>query len=254
MEIGARSWSHASRSGSLSGRCKTLLEGLLASARRRFGPASASTPPWSDALASLMRTPCPRRCEGKQKPGRDCRPSGRSSINRVCAALFSDLFNVVASRPAKSPRRQQGNIGTGPASSSGGSHTTRLRACFACPSLCLPVPASVSLAAPGKLRLEAIRTAPWLSPFPSPSRAFSKSIPMCRARASLPAGIKPIKLSSNETPLGPSPKAVAAYQGRAGATGALPGWIGDAAARGDRGALWPEPGRASSAAPARTSC
>ena len=51
-----------------------------------------------------MRTPCPRRCEGKQKPGQDCRPSGRSSTNRVCAALFSDLFNVVASRPAKSPR------------------------------------------------------------------------------------------------------------------------------------------------------
>lgn len=32
----------------------------------------------------------------------------------------------------------------------------------------------------------------------------------------VPSGLKPIKLSSNETPLGPSPKAVAAYQAAAG--------------------------------------
>ena len=31
----------------------------------------------------------------------------------------------------------------------------------------------------------------------------------------LPAGKKPIKLSSNETPLGPSPKAIAAYKAAA---------------------------------------
>ena len=32
----------------------------------------------------------------------------------------------------------------------------------------------------------------------------------------LPAGMKPIKLSSNETPLGPSPKALAAFKDVAG--------------------------------------
>jgi histidinol-phosphate aminotransferase len=34
--------------------------------------------------------------------------------------------------------------------------------------------------------------------------------------SAVPGGIKPIKLSSNETPLGPSPKAVAAYKDAAG--------------------------------------
>ena len=33
--------------------------------------------------------------------------------------------------------------------------------------------------------------------------------------SSVPGGIKPIKLSSNETPLGPSPKAIAAYRAAA---------------------------------------
>ena len=33
----------------------------------------------------------------------------------------------------------------------------------------------------------------------------------------LPSGVKPAKLSSNETPLGPSPKAIEAYAAAAGA-------------------------------------
>jgi histidinol-phosphate aminotransferase len=33
--------------------------------------------------------------------------------------------------------------------------------------------------------------------------------------SNVPGGVKPIKLSSNETPLGPSPKAVAAYKAEA---------------------------------------
>ena len=33
--------------------------------------------------------------------------------------------------------------------------------------------------------------------------------------SNVPGGVKPIKLSSNETPLGPSPKAIAAYKAEA---------------------------------------
>jgi hypothetical protein len=40
MEIGASSWSQASRKGSLSGKCTTLLEGLFASAMRTFVESS----------------------------------------------------------------------------------------------------------------------------------------------------------------------------------------------------------------------
>jgi hypothetical protein len=53
-----------------------------------------------------MRAPQARAiCEGKQKTRPDCRPIRPLIHNRVRAAHFSDLFNVVASRPAKSPRR-----------------------------------------------------------------------------------------------------------------------------------------------------
>ncbi len=65
---------------------------------------------------------------------------------------------------------------------------------------------------------------------------------MCPARAARPASRKVFKLSSNETPLGPSPKAVAAYRGGRPASGGLSGRRGDRAARGDRPRLRTRPG------------
>ena len=56
--------------------------------------------------------------------------------------------------------------------------------------------------------------------------ACSTSSPMCRARAHAPGVAKVYKLSSNETPLGPSPKAIAAYRGRRRAAGGLSGRLG----------------------------
>ena len=41
--------------------------------------------------------------------------------------------------------------------------------------------------------------------------------------SSVPGGVTPIKLSSNETPLGPSPKAIAAYKAVADELAPLPG-------------------------------
>src|ERR1700693_2094866 len=52
------------------------------------------------------------------------------------------------------------------------------------------------------------------SPAPRPSILEIEAYVPGESR--LPAGLKPIKLSSNETPLGPSPKAVAAFKETAG--------------------------------------
>ena len=49
--------------------------------------------------------------------------------------------------------------------------------------------------------------------------------------SNVPGGVTPIKLSSNETPLGPSPKAIAAYKAVADELAPLPGRGGDRAAR-----------------------
>ncbi len=51
---------------------------------------------------------------------------------------------------------------------------------------------------------------------PQPKAGILEIDPYVPGESSLPAGIKPIKLSSNETPLGPSPKAVAAFHETAG--------------------------------------
>ena len=51
---------------------------------------------------------------------------------------------------------------------------------------------------------------------PQPKPGILDIDPYVPGESSLPAGVKPIKLSSNETPLGPSPKAVAAFRETAG--------------------------------------
>src|SRR5262245_51525460 len=50
---------------------------------------------------------------------------------------------------------------------------------------------------------------------PVPQPGILEISPYVPGESSVPSGIKPIKLSSNETPLGPSPKAIAAYKAAA---------------------------------------
>jgi histidinol-phosphate aminotransferase len=52
---------------------------------------------------------------------------------------------------------------------------------------------------------------------PQPKPGILEIEPYVPGESRLPSGVKPIKLSSNETPLGPSPKAVAAFKSAAGA-------------------------------------
>jgi histidinol-phosphate aminotransferase len=47
---------------------------------------------------------------------------------------------------------------------------------------------------------------------PVPQPGILEISPYVPGESSVPGGVKPIKLSSNETPLGPSPKAIAAYK------------------------------------------
>ncbi|MBZ0208701.1 MAG: histidinol-phosphate transaminase [Hyphomicrobium sp.] len=51
---------------------------------------------------------------------------------------------------------------------------------------------------------------------PAPRPGILEIDPYVPGESRLPAGLKPIKLSSNETPLGPSPKAIAAFREVAG--------------------------------------
>jgi histidinol-phosphate aminotransferase len=57
---------------------------------------------------------------------------------------------------------------------------------------------------------DAPMSAPNSEPVPKPG--ILDIAPYVPGESTVPGGIKPIKLSSNETPLGPSPKAIAAYQ------------------------------------------
>lgn len=50
------------------------------------------------------------------------------------------------------------------------------------------------------------------SRLPTPKRSVLEISPYVPGESSIPGGMKPIKLSSNETPLGPSPRAVEAYR------------------------------------------
>jgi histidinol-phosphate aminotransferase len=47
---------------------------------------------------------------------------------------------------------------------------------------------------------------------PQPQSGIMEISPYVPGESEVPSGLKPIKLSSNETPLGPSPKAIAAYK------------------------------------------
>jgi histidinol-phosphate aminotransferase len=51
---------------------------------------------------------------------------------------------------------------------------------------------------------------------PVPQPGIMEISPYVPGESNLPGGVKPIKLSSNETPLGPSPKAIAAFTAAAG--------------------------------------
>src|SRR5438552_7832436 len=51
---------------------------------------------------------------------------------------------------------------------------------------------------------------PRIAPVPQPG--ILDISPYVPGESSVPGGVRPIKLSSNETPLGPSPKAIAAYK------------------------------------------
>ncbi len=50
---------------------------------------------------------------------------------------------------------------------------------------------------------------------PQPQPGILEISPYVPGESEVPGGVKPIKLSSNETPLGPSPKAIAAYKAEA---------------------------------------
>lgn len=68
---------------------------------------------------------------------------------------------------------------------------------------------------------------------PRPKAGILDIDPYVPGESKLPAGVKPIKLSSNETPLGPSPKAIAAFREVAGELERYP----DGAAMHLRGAI-----------------
>ena len=76
---------------------------------------------------------------------------------------------------------------------------------------------------------------------PVPQPGILDISPYVPGESSVPGGVKPIKLSSNETPLGPSPKAIAAYKAEADAARALSRWRRHRAAQGDRQALRAQP-------------
>ena len=57
---------------------------------------------------------------------------------------------------------------------------------------------------------------------PVPQSGILDISPYVPGESSVPGGVKPIKLSSNETPLGPSPKAIAAYKAEANTWSAIP--------------------------------
>src|SRR5437016_7745149 len=68
---------------------------------------------------------------------------------------------------------------------------------------------------------------------PVPQSGILEINPYVPGESSVPGGVKPIKLSSNETPLGPSPKAIAAYKAAADELDRYP----DGAATALRGAI-----------------
>src|SRR5262245_43299088 len=64
-----------------------------------------------------------------------------------------------------------------------------------------------------RLRAERIETMANKAPMPQPG--ILDINPYLPGESSVASSVKPIKLSSNETPLGPSPKAIAAFKSEA---------------------------------------
>ncbi len=77
----------------------------------------------------------------------------------------------------------------------------------------------------------------------SPRPGVLDIAPYVPGTSALPGAHPVIKLSSNETPFGPSPRAVEAYLGCGQIAVALPGRLGAALARSDRQALRARSGR-----------
>ena len=89
---------------------------------------------------------------------------------------------------------------------------------------------------------------------PQPRPGVLDISPYVPGKSSAPGVAKVFKLSSNETPLGPSPKAIAAYNEIGKHLEDYPGRFGERAARSHRRVARPRSRRASSAAPAPTTC
>ena len=68
---------------------------------------------------------------------------------------------------------------------------------------------------------------------PAPRRGILDIAPYVPGTSALEGGGPAIKLSSNETPFGPSPRAIEAYHAAAADAVALPRRLGSASARGD---------------------
>ena len=79
-------------------------------------------------------------------------------------------------------------------------------------------------------------TLPALLSRPAPKPGISDIAPYVPGKSGA-KGQRVFKLSSNESPLGPSPKAIEAYRACGLVIGALSRWGGERLARGDRGAL-----------------
>ena len=79
-------------------------------------------------------------------------------------------------------------------------------------------------------------------PSPAPRPGILDIEAYVPGESSVPGGVKPIKLSSNETPLGPSPKAIAAYQAVAGELERYPDGSATALRSAIAAPLWPQPG------------
>ena len=83
---------------------------------------------------------------------------------------------------------------------------------------------------------------PETPPRPGPRPGVLDIAAYVPGRSKAPDGVRLYKLSSNETPLGPSPAALAAYREAAGKLELYPDGSAEGAACRDRCRLWPQPG------------
>ena len=188
--------------------------GLRGLARRRAGRHGARGRDLERAGRRLGRQRGPR---GVASVGRGHRPC------RTAASTAPPLLVSAAATAALDQRHRRAGRGRRPAVTLRGPRRQPRRA-------------AIAVAGRQQASPRSANGTPVMPSDPSPARApaSSTSTPMCRARARRPASRKIYKLSSNETPLGPSPKAIAAYHEPRRPSRGLPGRLRDAAARGDR--------------------